>query len=531
MVADLRSVLQWRAVNAQLGRCRRETCARSLLLFGQTYLSQHFQLRPSKMHTDLARRLELCTSRRGIKVAVAAPRGHAKSTLVSLAYVLWSICYGHDPFIVLLSSTAGQAEMLLQQVTEELLTNERLRQDFPHVCEPRGHRPRPPRWTNKHILTASGTKVLALGAGMQVRGRKHRAERPTLVILDDIETDEGVRSDDQRRKLFDWFTRAVLNVGTDRTNFIVVGTLLHDDSLLAQLVDEKRHPAWKKRTYRAVIRFAKNTELWRRWECVYSRSHSFEKQTGPVGAKAYLKANRDEMMEGSKVLWPERESYPALMRHRMAVGKYAFASEKQNDPVDPEESLLHGTNVQYWDLRYKNFEGLKRFLGGHGKFYAGCDPSMGDPNIKGDPSAIIVVARDTRDNRLYVVEADIRRRVPESLVMALMDHCKRYGFSRLYAETNGFQELLVGRIERQARLFHLPLYVYKVKNTENKKARIQSLQTVLHNGTLQLCSKHTELLHQLERFPRAKHDDGPDALEIVARKAFNPKDGAGWINI
>lgn len=529
MVADHRTMSQWRAVHAQLSRHRREVCARSLLQFGQSYLSQHFKLRPSKMHIDLARRLELCTNQRGVKVAVAAPRGHAKSTLVSLAYVLWSICYDHDPFIVLLSSTSGQAEMLLEQVTDELLTNERLRQDFPHVCEPRGHRPRPPRWTKKQILTASGVKVLALGAGMQIRGRKHKSERPTLVILDDIETDEGVRADDQRQKLFDWFTRAVLNVGTDRTNFIVMGTLLHDDSLLARLVDKAQQPAWKKRTYKAVIRYAQREDLWRNWEHVYSKSRSFKKEIGPLAAKAYLKANRDIMLEGAKVLWPERESYPSLMRLRMTVGKYAFASEKQNDPVDPEESLLHGTNVQYWDHRYKDFEGLKRFLGEHGRYYAGCDPSMGDPNINGDPSAIIVVARDTRDKRLYVVEADIRRRLPDDLVMALMRHCERYGFSRLYAETNGFQALLVDRIERQASLFNLSLSVHKVKNTENKKARIQSLQAVLHNGLLQLCSTHRELLHQLERFPRAKHDDGPDALEIVARKAFNPKDGAGWV--
>lgn len=529
MVAEHELRANWQALNCLWSRQRREICSKSVLLFGQCYLGKHFKLEPSRMHTAVARRMELSTRRRGIKVAVAAPRGHAKSTLVSLAYVLWSICYGHEPFIVLMSSTAGQADALLDHVAEELLANDMLRRDFPEVCEPRGKRPRPPRWNKHEILTASGTKVLALGAGMQIRGRKHGAERPTLVILDDIETDEGVRSDDQRRKLADWFNRAVLNAGTDRTNFVVVGTLLHDDSLLASLVDQKRSPAWKRRVYRAVRSFADREDLWRNWEQIYRGAASYQAQTGPKGAALYLRDKKELLLAGSHVLWPEREDYPSLMRQRLAMGKYAFSSEKQNDPVDPEESLLHDTNVQYWDHRYKDLEGLRRFLGEHGRFYAGCDPSLGDPNIKGDPSAIIVVARDTRDNRLYVVEADIRRRQPEEIVMAIMTHCDRYNFSRLYVEANGFQEMLCDHIERQARLFRHSLSVYKVKNTQNKKARIQSLQPALHNGLLQLCSSHRTLLEQLERFPRAQHDDGPDALELVARKAFNPRDGGGWM--
>lgn len=531
MVAEHELLANWQVLNSLWSRRRREVCAKSVLLFGQWYLGHHFKLEPSRMHTALGRRLELATQRRGIKVAVAAPRGHAKSTLVSLAYVLWSICYGHEPFIVLMSSTAGQAETLLQHVADELLTNDLLRMDFPDVCEPHGRRPRPPRWNKHEILAASGSKVLALGAGMQIRGRKHGAERPTLVILDDIETDEGVRSDDQRRKLSDWFTRAVLNAGTDRTNFVVVGTLLHDDSLLAQLVDKQRSPAWKRRVYKAVRRFATREDLWRNWEQIYRGAMSYQKQTGPKGAALYLRNNKELLLAGSHVLWPERESYPSLMLQKMVMGKYAFSSEKQNDPVDPEESLLHDTSVQYWDHRYKTLEGLRRFLGEHGRFYAGCDPSMGDPSIKGDPSALIVVARDLRDNRLYVVEADIRKRIPQELLMTIMNHCERYNFSRLYVEANGFQELYCDQIERQAKLFRLPLSVHKVKNTQNKKARIQSLQPALHNGLLQLCSTHRTLLEQLERFPRAKHDDGPDALELVVRKAFNPRDSWGWMNI
>ncbi len=63
----------------RLTRLRRAHGARSVMAFAQTYLPAHFRLPPSTMHEQLFEMLESASSRRGIRLAVAAPRGHAKS--------------------------------------------------------------------------------------------------------------------------------------------------------------------------------------------------------------------------------------------------------------------------------------------------------------------------------------------------------------------------------------------------------------------------------------------------------------------
>ena len=72
------------------------------------------------------------------RLAFAAPRGHAKSTIVTLFYVMWSICYEKEKFVFILSATANQAQKLLSEIKGTLQSNERLRQDFPEsLCQKR----------------------------------------------------------------------------------------------------------------------------------------------------------------------------------------------------------------------------------------------------------------------------------------------------------------------------------------------------------------------------------------------------------
>lgn len=73
------------------------------------------------MHREISLLLENAASgERGERISLAAPRGHAKSTLVSLAYVLWCICLKKERFIVLGSNTASQANDLLTHIKTEL---------------------------------------------------------------------------------------------------------------------------------------------------------------------------------------------------------------------------------------------------------------------------------------------------------------------------------------------------------------------------------------------------------------------------
>ena len=72
---------------------------------------------------------ELCTSE-ARNVAIAAPRGFAKSTAITVAFGLASILFRERRFILLVSDTEAQAAGFLNLMKQELTENEDLQRLF-----------------------------------------------------------------------------------------------------------------------------------------------------------------------------------------------------------------------------------------------------------------------------------------------------------------------------------------------------------------------------------------------------------------
>jgi hypothetical protein len=49
-------------------------------------------------------------------------------------------------------------------------------------------------WGQDRIRLANGVVIEALGTGGKIRGRRNRAQRPTLIVVDDPENDEHITS-------------------------------------------------------------------------------------------------------------------------------------------------------------------------------------------------------------------------------------------------------------------------------------------------------------------------------------------------
>ena len=183
----------------------------------------------SELHEFLFSRLpEILQQPEGINEADAAPRGEAKSTLVTRLFSLWTVITGAKKFIVIAMDSIDQAYPMLEAIKAELEFNPRLKTDFPEMCG-QGR-----VWQAGTIVTASNVKIQVFGSGKKMRGMVHGAFRPDLAILDDIENDEMVRNPDQRDKLEMWLKQTVLPLGAVGTKFdvIYIGTILHYDSVL-----------------------------------------------------------------------------------------------------------------------------------------------------------------------------------------------------------------------------------------------------------------------------------------------------------
>lgn len=443
----------------------------------------------SELHEFLFSRLpEILQQPEGINEADAAPRGEAKSTLVTRLFSLWTVITGAKKFIVIAMDSIDQAYPMLEAIKAELEFNPRLKTDFPEMCG-QGR-----VWQAGTIVTASNVKIQVFGSGKKMRGMVHGAFRPDLAILDDIENDEMVRNPDQRDKLEMWLKQTVLQLGAVGTKFdvIYIGTILHYDSVLSRTLN---NPFWSTRKFKAMKRWPDRMDLWDRWEELY-------RNDGAVVAEAFYQANKDEMERGAVTSWAAR-GVLALMKIRARDGHATFDSEYQNDPVAGEAAPF-ANSLNFWVNRDSDWI-----------FYGACDPSLGKAGNSRDPSALCIGGYNRRMGVLDVVEALIKKRLPDKIISDIIELQRRYRCVLWVIETVQFQEFLKTELVKRGAAAGIPIPARGIKPSADKLLRIESLQPYMQNGQIRLHASQSTLIDQFRHFPMADHDDGPDALYML----------------
>ncbi|EHQ0887277.1 phage terminase large subunit [Salmonella enterica] len=480
------------AACAERKRCT-EDPANGYDFFVSTYFPHYIRhASRSQLHNYLFERLpQIVASPEGENDAIAAPRGEAKSTLVSQLFVLWCIIRGIKHYPVIVMDSIDQAYPMLEAIKAELLYNPRLRHDFPDVCV-QGR-----VWQMGTIVTANNIKVTVAGSGKKLRGLRHGPYRPDLVILDDIENDENVQSPEQRDKLDNWLKKTVLPLGEagGKTDVVYIGTILHYDSVLSRTLS---NPMWRTARFKAIIRWPDNMKLWETWEA-YIRNED------PETAALFQAANEAAMLQGAVVSWAARPLL-TLMKIRVRDGHGTFDSEYQNDPVSGEDAIFAGEKViKFWT------EEVREWV-----FFGACDPSLGKfGNNRRDPSAILVGGFNPYTGILDVVVADIRRRVPDKIIADIIEYQRKYHCLAWSFESVQFQEFLRQVLVDVSARAGVPVPAVPVIPSTDKILRIESLQPHVLNGLIRLHASQSTLLDQLRHFPKADHDDGPDALHML----------------
>ena len=179
-------------------------------------------------------------------VCIAAPRGIGKTSLVGLGLAARAILYNLYHYILYVSNSETVAEEQTENLKMELMENEKVRKLYPPLtfsdAKAFGI---DEKFSKKGWVAWGETMVVPRGSGQQVRGRLFRNSRPDLIIVDDLEDDETIGSEDVRRKRENWFFGSLMNCvsNTDRNwKIIYIDTLKHEDSLLAKLLELDR---WK----------------------------------------------------------------------------------------------------------------------------------------------------------------------------------------------------------------------------------------------------------------------------------------------
>lgn len=474
---------------ASAGRRRRASA--DFEFFARTYFPHYVKKANSVLHDYLYRRLpEIADSDKSETDDIAAPRGEAKSTITSQIFVLWCAVTERKWYAMIGMDAFDQAAIMLEAIKAELEGNPRLAMDFPESCGGAGR-----VWQAGVIVTRNDRKIEAVGSGKRIRGRRHGPHRPDLFVGDDLENDENVRTPEQRDKLQAWITKAVLKLGGagDKFDVIIIGTILHYDSVLNRL---QKNPLWRSAKFRAVMQWPGRMDLWDTWENLLLSA-------GEAAADAYHIEHELDMVEGAQVSWPAGRPLVALMKIRARDGHAAFDSELQNDPLSDDDAPFAKV-ISFWVDRLAEWV-----------FFGACDPSLGKAGASRDPSALLVGGYNRETGILDVVEALIKKRLPDRIIEDVIALQAQYRCLLWAIETVQFQEFLKTELVKRAAARGIPVPARAVQPYSDKLLRIETLQPHMANGLIRLHPSQSTLIEQLRHFPKADHDDGPDALHML----------------
>jgi len=413
------------------------------------------------------------------KVAIAAPRGFAKSTAVSHAYALAALLFREHKYLLLISDTEKRAVQFLSNIKTELKENTALIEAFgPFSIEKDNEADIIVRFDDGHKM-----RILVLGAGQSPRGMLWDGTRPDLIIVDDLENDEAVLNKERRDKLKDWFYGAVLPAVSESGKIRIVGTILHMDSVLEQLMPKERAPL----TVRHDL-YEYDSDQFAPWKSIKFRAH-----------------NEDF----SALLWEERKSKEWLLTEKadyLARGLGdKYSREYLNYPIDIQDAYFRKADF----LPIRDSDGPLNY-------YVGVDLAV-TTKSRSDYTVFLVVGVDS-NGFMKVVDVRRLRAKADDIMLEFISIENTYSPEFFVVEKG----TIWAAVEPGLHTISMSLGVFPtikaMPATADKEARARPIQARMRMGGVQFdktADWYGDLESEMMRFPRDKHDDQVDALAYV----------------
>jgi len=156
-------------------------------LFFHTYFNQYVQYETADFQREMFKLTEDESTALSVIVAF---RDSGKSSIITTSYPLWAILGKQQKkHILILSQTQDKARGHLRNIKHELENNEILRNDLGPFEEEHGE-----FGVQALVLSKFGAKISTGSVGQSIRGIRHREHRPDLIIADDIEDTQSVKT-------------------------------------------------------------------------------------------------------------------------------------------------------------------------------------------------------------------------------------------------------------------------------------------------------------------------------------------------
>ena len=459
----------------------------------------------------------------------------------------------NESLIVIVSETSTSAEEFTVRIRDAFSTSERLRYfykvEFQDAIDSLTG-----QWT-RSTFRFNDCYVQAVGSGQQIRGKVKGASRPTLLIADDIYSENNTVTEERRGRIKRWWNNSVMNsIDNVRGKVIVLGTILHDDTVVVEL---EKNPQWQtiKIELMPVEKFHKFLKDhvkvdWDISTCYLPHHDVEDRNERAILQKKYFTEVQNSYDWG--LAWPERiDLYLLALKYQEAVhnqtvsGLYQEYFHITKSPEDRRFRKEYFQTLQPWQFKYEHYHTWIK-IGGETEWKI-CNVEFGiDLAGLGADDTVLSVVATLPDQRILVLHQQIGKytlrddatNAPATdlrwnKVILNREHLRKIGIiDEAFRLALRFHpsKIKVGQAAEEEQVLYLMRYVFQ----ENKcygtslhprpqtrlegKKELRIMNTLLpyyetrmvyHDPSL------TKLEYQLEYLGKTTHDDCADSLECA----------------
>lgn len=443
--------------------------------FFNIYLNHYISYPFANFHHEMFK----ITEDESIKTAlVMAFRGSAKSTVLTLSYPIWAILgKPGKKFVIILGETQRQAKQQLINIRMELSNNELLKEDLGPFKEIEDE------WGSYSLVIPKyGARITAASMEQTIRGMKHGQYRPDLIICDDIEDLQSVKTKEGRDRIHQWISGEVIPAGDKNTKTIFVGNLLHEDSLLMRIKNK-------------------------------IENHEME------GKILFVPLIDDKL----KIAWTGKYKNDKEIdfERKKIANETSWQREYLLKIISDEEKVIHPEWIQIYDKLPSSEDELLnnpdfRFCA------TGIDLAISKKDYS-DYTAMVsaYVFGYNESFKIYILPDILNAKLdfPQTAeqIMIMIKSRLKYPEYKIFVESVGYQQAIIEHINTLIQAYNLTVEGYVPRS--DKRERLALVSHAIQNGTILFPKNISPLLiNQLVNFGKEKHDDLADAFSALCIK-------------
>jgi predicted phage terminase large subunit-like protein len=385
------------------------------------------------------------------------PRGHLKSTEITISYVLQILAGNPDSRVLITNALLDNSKGFLREIKGHMEKNEMFRALFGDMVNQED------KWSETQIVVKT-RRAFYKEPSIQVTSvdKSVVSQHYDLIIADDVVNREGVSTKEQRQKTIKYY-KDLLDLLEPEGMLLVVGTRWHYDDLYGFLLKENK------------------------------KNDSFDVMVKKVWIR-----------EGVP-LFPQKFTAKYITELKDQKGPYEFNCQYNNEVVSEEDAEFRKDRFVFFDAAQYDFN--------QGQVFISIDPALSKADVS-DYSGIVV--NHVIEGKWYIRQAYHAKLNPTELVDEIFYLRRKYGrqLAKIGIEDIMFTSALDYDITRRMKETNDWFHIEKIKHkNRNKEDRIRAIIPLFERDNIVLAEGHTiDLLEELEQFPSGEHDDVLDAL-------------------